>query len=156
MTSSGVFIQPRIVGAKTTPITIRIAPPAMDMAMPVCTVLLTRSLSPLPQNCAMMTVAPEDRPTKKPTSRLISVPAVPPTAAKASVPTYWPTTTASTVLYICWKKVPSRMGKKKYRSCFQITPSVMPLTAAISLFLIESSLYFSDKNSGPVFGPHLF
>ena len=32
---------------------------------------------------------------------------------------------ASTVLYICWKKAPSKMGKKKESSCFQITPSVI-------------------------------
>ena len=48
-----------------------------------------------------------------------------PTAARASTPRYWPTMMVSTVLYICWKKLPSRMGKKKKSSCFQITPSVM-------------------------------
>ena len=72
----------------------------------------------------LITVAPEDTPTKNPTSRLIMVPVVP-TAARAWVPTYWPTTMVSTVLYSCWKKVPIKMGKKKIKSCFQITPVVM-------------------------------
>jgi len=62
---------------------------------------------------------------KNPTIRLMRLPVVPPTAASASLPTYLPTIMASAVLYICWKKEPSRMGKKKISSCFQITPWVM-------------------------------
>ena len=101
-----------------------------------------------------MTPAPTEAPWLKAMSRLISdVLAL--TAARALLPTDCPTMMESAVLYICWKKVPSRMGKKKYRSCFQITPSVMPLTAAISLFS-SIFLYFPIKTPGPVFGPHLF
>ena len=72
-----------------------------------------------------MTVAPDAKPTKKPTSRLIRLPVAPPTAASASLPTNRPTIIASAVLYSCWKKVPNRIGKKNASSCFQITPSVM-------------------------------
>ena len=61
---------------------------------------------------------------KKPFIRFSSA-EVAPTAASAWVPTNRPTMMVSTVLYICWKKLPSRMGKKKNSSCFQITPSVM-------------------------------
>ena len=75
-------------------------------------------------------MAPEDRPTKKPTIRLIRLPVAPPTAARASLPTYLPTMMASAVLYSCWKNVPSRMGKKKISSCFQMTPSMMLFPAA--------------------------
>ena len=78
-------------------------------------------------------MAPEDTPTKKPTSRLMMVPVVP-TAARAWVPTYWPTTMVSTVLYSCWKKVPMRIGKKKMSSCFQMTPSVMPFSFVFNAF----------------------
>ena len=79
-----------------------------------------------------MTVAPEESPTKKPTSRLINVPVEPPTAARASFPTKFPTITASVVLYNCWKNVPKTIGKKNESSCFQMTPSVIPLTFAVS------------------------
>ena len=75
-----------------------------------------------------MTVAPEATPTKKPKSMLTNAP-VEPTAASASFPAKRPTIIASTVLYICWKNEPSRMGKKNSKSCFQMTPSVMPFTA---------------------------
>ena len=68
------------------PTAISTAPPSSDSAIDVCTARLTLCSSPLPKNCDMMTVAPEDRPTKKPTSRLIIVPVAPPTAASACLP----------------------------------------------------------------------
>ena len=74
-----------------------------------------------------------------PIRRPIAVPVPPPTAASASFPRNWPTTTASTVLYSCWKKVPSRIGKKNERSCFQITPSVIPFLLMVSV-LTEGSI----------------
>lgn len=67
---------------------------------------------------------------KKPLIRLMRA-EVEPTAARAGVPTKRPTMMVSTVLYICWKKVPSRMGKKKSSSCFQITPSVICWAVAL-------------------------
>ena len=70
-------------------------------------------------------MAPDEIPTNRLTNRLMSTPVEPPTAASACLPTKFPTTMASAVLYSCWKKVPSKMGKKKASSCFQMTPSVM-------------------------------
>jgi len=75
-----------------------------------------------------MTVAPDPRPVKKPLKIFTSGPVVP-TAARAWVLTKRPTMMVSTVLYICWKKVPNRMGKKKARICFQMTPSVICFVA---------------------------
>ena len=48
-----------------------------------------------------MTVAPEDRPTKKPMIRFKIGAEEPPTAARAPVPTKRPTIMVSTVLYSC-------------------------------------------------------
>ena len=72
-------------------------PPTMASAIEVWTDFEMFSRSFAPKNCETMTVAPEETPTKKPTSRLMTVPVVP-TAASACLPTYWPTTTVSTVL----------------------------------------------------------
>ena len=74
-----------------------IRPPTKASAIEVCTALDTFLASPAPKNWEMITVAPEETPTKNPTNRLIRLPVVP-TAANAWVPTYWPTTMVSTVL----------------------------------------------------------
>ena len=86
------------------------------MAMEECTALRTPSKSPGAVALGDDTVVPEAMPTNRLTNRLISVLVEPPTAARAMVPTKLPTTTASAVLYSCWKKVPSRIGKKKASS----------------------------------------
>ena len=80
---------------------MRITPPAMAIATEVCTARLTCLASRAPKNWEMMTVVPEDRPTKKPTSRLMRVAVEPPTAARASLPAMLPTMMASAVLYSC-------------------------------------------------------
>ena len=115
-----------MVGDRKYPKTDSPAPPSSARATAVCTVRDTSCSCRAPKNWDMITVAPEERPTKKPTIRLIRLPVEPPTAASACLPTYLPTIMASAVLYSCWKKVPSRMGKKKISSCCQITPSTMP------------------------------
>ena len=46
----------------------------------------------------MITLNPEDNPTKTPIKRFIRVLVVPPTAASPSFPTFCPTITASAVL----------------------------------------------------------
>ena len=53
----------------------------------------------------------------------------------AAFPTKRPTITVSTVVYNCWIKVPSMIGKKNIRSCFQIIPSV----------IVFSSIFFFPK-----------
>ncbi len=124
-TSSGVFISRRAAGEMSQPKIIRAKPPARAKAMVVCTARWVPSVSQAPNSWEMTTAAPEEMPTNSPTSRLMRVLVAPPTAARACLPTYCPTMTASAVLYSCWKKVPSRMGKKKESSVFQITPPVM-------------------------------
>ena len=48
---------------------------------------------------------------------------VEPTAAKAVVPTNWPTMMLSTMLYSCWKTVPTNSGRLN-RSSF---PAELPV-----------------------------
>ena len=55
----------------------------------------------------------------------------PPTLANASFPTKRPTIIVSTVVYNCWIKVPSMIGKKNIRSCFQIIPSVIVFSSIV-------------------------
>ena len=128
--AEGLPIQRSSVGENIIPSTDSTRPPASARAAAVCTAALTSCPRRPPKNWEIITVAPEDRPTKKPTIRLIRLPVAPPTAARASLPTYLPTMMASAVLYSCWKNVPSRMGKKKISSCFQMTPSMMLFPAA--------------------------
>ena len=124
MQLSGVCIQRSTMGPMAVPRTAMIAPSTSDRAMPVCRALEMPFRFSAPQNWDRITVAPELMPMKKPLTMLTRGP-VEPTAASAVVPTTRPTMMVSTVLYICWKKVPSRMGKKKISSCFQILPSVI-------------------------------
>ena len=86
MMSSGTPIASIVGRAVTMPKTIMTTPPATASAMDVWTDLERFSRSFAPKYCEIMTVAPEATPTKKPTSRLMTVPVVP-TAANASVPT---------------------------------------------------------------------
>ena len=62
-------------------------------------------------------------PLKNPTSIKIRLPDEV-TAANAELSIKWPTMSASTALYSCWKILPSRMGKANISSFFQMTPSV--------------------------------
>ena len=109
-------------GTKRTPTTVSAAPVARDSAAVVWTTRERVSRFPAPYCWAMTTVAPEETPTKKPRIRLMTEAVAPPTAPRAFMPTKLPTTRASTVLYICWKKVPRATGRKKSRICFQMTP----------------------------------
>ena len=117
-------------------------------AMPVCRARLMPSRSEAPQYWDMITVAPEETPRKKPLIRLRMGPDAP-TAARAAVPTKRPTMMVSTVLYICWKKEPSRMGKKNSRICFQITPSVMPLLELRAIALPSGKSFSSSYHILP-------
>ena len=63
------------------------APVSRQKLTMVCSVRLSRSSSRAPKHWEMMTVAPEDRPVKKPMIRLMIMLALPPTAARARVPT---------------------------------------------------------------------
>ena len=80
------------------PITINKSPPTKAKAMEVCTARRTRCASCAPKNWEIITVAPEESPPKKPTSRLMMVAVEPPTAARACFPAILPTMTASAVL----------------------------------------------------------
>jgi hypothetical protein len=76
----------------------------------------------------MTTDAPEDKPTKKLTMRLIRTMSDPPTAASAVFPTNCPRTTASTAEYSCCSSVPSMIGRKKASMPCKTGPSVMELS----------------------------
>ena len=127
--SWGVRIHRSTRGPSRQPSTVTRTPSTRDREKPVCRALSTAFLSLAPQNWDRITVAPELSPTKKPLIIFTRGPVVP-TAARAWVLTNRPTMTVSTVLYICWKKVPSRIGKKNKRICFQMTPSVICRDAA--------------------------
>ena len=60
-----------------------------------------------------------------------------PIALRASSPTYCPTTTLSTVLYICCAMFPTKRGRLKYRIFFQGVPTVISCLAR-KIFDIES------------------
>lgn len=97
----------------------------MENAYAVCTALSKFLESFAPKYCATTTDAPAESPVKKPMTKLDRTEADPPTLASASFPTKRPTMMASTVLYSCCTRVPITIGKKKMRSCFQMTPSVI-------------------------------
>ena len=98
MTSSGVDRARSSQGVAARPTAISATPPTRHRARAVCTDRRTSPRSPPPKYWEIMTVAPEDRPTKKPMIRLMMVLVVPPTAERAAVPTNRPTTMASAVL----------------------------------------------------------
>ena len=96
--SSGVPIATRSISEVRRPMAVIAMAPAMERANAVCMDLEIFSSSLAPKCWDITTVAPAERPVKKPISRLITVPVPPPTAARACLPRNWPTTTASTVL----------------------------------------------------------
>lgn len=108
----------------------------------------------------MTTAAPFASPLKNVTTIVDKTAAGPPTLANAAFPTKRPTIIVSTVVYNCWIKVPSMIGKKNIRSCFQIIPSVIVFSSIVffpkffssltSLFLYifcKSALIFSQHIS---------
>ena len=96
--SSGVPMATRSGSENASPSIIIAMPPTMDSMMAVWMDFETISSSCAPKYWEIITVAPDERPVKKPMRRLIAVPVPPPTAASACFPRYWPTTIASTVL----------------------------------------------------------
>ena len=101
MVSAGVSMSRRSRGAVAIPRTVMIPPHTAARIIAVCTERETSSSSLAPINWAMITVAPEDTPVKKPMIRFRIWAEEPPTAARASVPTKRPTIMVSTVLYSC-------------------------------------------------------
>ena len=108
----------------------------------------------------MTTAAPFASPLKNVTAIVYKTAAGPPTLANAAFPTKRPTIIVSTVVYNCWIKVPSMIGKKNIKSCFQIIPSVIAFISIVffpkffssltSLFLYifcKSALIFSQHIS---------
>ena len=88
----------------------------------------------------MTTAAPFASPLKNVTTIVDKTAAGPPTLANAAFPTKRPTITVSTVVYNCWIKVPSMIGKKNIRSCFQIIPSVIVFSSIVFFPKFFSSL----------------
>ena len=101
MVSAGVSMTRKSQGAVAIPRTVMIPPQTAAKIMAVWTARDTSSSSLAPMNWAMITVAPEDTPVKKPIIRFRIWAEEPPTAARASVPTKRPTIMVSTVLYSC-------------------------------------------------------
>ena len=98
MVSAGVPMMCKSPGAAAMPSTVMIPPQTAARIMAVCTERETSSSSLAPMNWAIITVAPEDTPVKKPMIRFRIWAEEPPTAARASVPTKRPTIMVSTVL----------------------------------------------------------
>ena len=83
---------------------------------------------------------------KSSSSRLSTGPLAP-TAASAASPMYWPTMTASTVLYSCWARLPISSGAEKSAMFFRGLPWVMSCAPkrALSLPAMLITPYQSNK-----------
>ena len=66
-----------------------------------------------------------------------------PTAASALSPMTFPTTTLSTMLYSCWKMLPSNSGMVKFKISRYGLPLVMSIEVVFFSFAINPFLSFS-------------
>ena len=78
--------------------TVKSNAPIIEMAMAVWVASETARSSFAPKYCAILTVAPEEIPVKKPMIKVVIMAGAPPTADNASLPTNCPTKAASTVV----------------------------------------------------------
>ena len=148
MISSGVLISRKICGARKIPTSVNTRLETSPSATVVWTAsdVILWSLAPIKR--AITTLHPIVKPWMKPISKKIRFPEEL-TAASAELPKKFPTISESAVLYICWNRLPKKIGIAKYTIFFLYEPSVI---TALSFFkkiqtsnqIQQSSLYQSS------------
>ena len=139
-TLAGVPIQRSSVGVKNMPKrdakTPLIRPKETLVWMEACSL---SSLWP-PKYRAITTLAPMNRPLKKPTSRKMML-EDDATAASASPPRKLPTTSESATLYSCWKRFPQNSGSAKRNRCRPTEPSVIRVVCVCMAIILSGFHY---------------